>query len=172
MWWLKRRLAKKSLQARLRGQAMTIYDQLAKRTLDLTGGDQLGLPDDFALRFDVMVLLVAGVLRGMRQRGDAKELAQGLWEMTFEGFEESLRNRGVTDIRMAARMNKLLMQATGRRNAYLMAWDAGEVQVLREAVGRNVLNGADPQDSRVDILLEAVQGMEQEILASTGGHGA
>lgn len=169
MWWLKRRLAKKSFEARLRGQAMTIYDQLAERTLALTGGDHLGLPDDFALRFDVMVLLVAGVLRRMRQREDAKELAQCLWEMTFEGFDESLRSRGVTDVRMAARMNKLLAQATGRRNAYLMAWDAGDVPALREAVGRNVLNGADPQDSRVDILLEAVQGMEQEILEVTGG---
>ncbi len=161
MWWFERRLAKKKQISALRKQSMLIYDHLAEVTVGLTERDQLGLKDDFPLRFDVMVLLVAGVLHRLRCQGEAEALAQVLWELTFEGFEESLRNRGVTDIRMAPRMSKLLMQATGRRNAYLAAWDADDVDALRVAVARNVLNGAVPDDERVAVLLAAVDGVQE-----------
>lgn len=157
MWWLTGYLAKKSRNAQLRKQSMGIYDHLAERTLQLTAEARLGMADEFPLRFDVMVLLVAGVLHRLRQQSGLEELAQILWEMTFEGFEESLRNRGVTDIRMAARMRKLLMEATGRRNVYLAAWDGQDQTALQSAIARNILNSKEWQDPRVGVLLEAVQ---------------
>ncbi|MBF0127725.1 MAG: hypothetical protein HQM02_11005 [Magnetococcales bacterium] len=157
MWWFERRQAKKMHHEALRARAMGIYDQLAGRTLALTAGERLGVSDDFPLRFDVMVLQVAATLHHLHHQTRETGLARLLWEMTFEGFEESLRGRGVTDIRMAARMNKLLAQGTGRRNAYLAALDAGDRTALREAIARNVLNGAPPDDPRVEVLLESIQ---------------
>ncbi|MBF0614697.1 MAG: hypothetical protein HQL92_06040 [Magnetococcales bacterium] len=135
---------------------MEWHDRLAAMTLTLTRDERLGVTDDFPLRFDVMVLLVAGVLFHWRTRQD-QAWSHALWEMTYEGFEESLRNRGVTDMGMGRRMKKLFRQGTGRRDAFLAAWEAGDPDAVRAAVARNVLNGADPADSRVDCLLEAVR---------------
>ncbi|MEO5346244.1 MAG: hypothetical protein H7834_07695 [Magnetococcus sp. YQC-9] len=155
MWWLWRNRLKKKAAREIRTRILALYDQLAGETLRLTAGDRLGVNDDFPLRFDVMILLVAGVVHRLHHRGD-DELAQALWEMTFEGLEESLRQRGVTDLSMARRMKKLVRHATGRRDAFLAAWDAKDETALRQAVARNVLNGADPLDQRVSGLIAAV----------------
>ncbi|MBF0190386.1 MAG: hypothetical protein HQL99_04465 [Magnetococcales bacterium] len=143
--------------------AMALYDRLATRALALTHADRLGIPDDFPLRFDVMTLLVAGLLHRLRHQENSQALSQALWEMTYEGFEESLRCRGVTDMGMGRRMKKLVLQGTGRRDAYLAAWDAQDPQALRAAVARNVLNGADPADARIDIVLAEVENSAMEL---------
>ncbi|MBF0440171.1 MAG: hypothetical protein HQL93_13775, partial [Magnetococcales bacterium] len=44
---------------------------------------------------------------------------------------------------------------------YLSAWQAGDSHLLRAAVARNVLNGADPEDPRVGRLLEVAERMDQ-----------
>ncbi|MBF0180863.1 MAG: ubiquinol-cytochrome C chaperone family protein [Magnetococcales bacterium] len=151
-------------QHAMRALAMAIHDRLAERTLALTGGDRLGIADDFPLRFDVMVLLAAAAVHRLRRQGNQEAMAQAVWEMTFEGFEESLRKRGVTDLRMGTRMNRLLRQAGGRGMAYLTAWEAGDEIALRAAVARNVLNGADPDDPRVaELLASARQVLEQPL---------
>ncbi len=166
----------------MRSRAMAIHSRLVDRTLTLTRDGELAIEDGFPLRFDVMVLLVAAALRHLRrQEGGARvtALSQALWDITFEGFEESLRDRGVTDIRMAARMRKLLMNATGRRDAYLQAWEmldraenidaTGAERVMdghwpiREAIARNVLNGATIGDSRVDRLLEETRAVDSDL---------
>lgn len=134
---------------------MALHDRMVTEALGWSAGDRLGVTDDFPLRFDVMILLVAGVVHRLHHRGE-DEVAQALWDMTFEGLEESLRQRGVTDLSMARRMKKLVRQATGRRDAFLAAWDAGDGAALRQAVARNVLNGADPDDPRVTGLIEGV----------------
>ncbi len=161
MWWIGQSATKKSPDGELRARTLSLHDRLAAEALAVTAGDRLGILDDFSLRFDVMILLTAGVLHRLQREMSDTTMAQALWEMTYEGFQESLRNRGVTDMGMGRRMKKLLLQGTGRRDAYLAAWDAGDVGALRRAVARNVLNGADPEDERVDRLLEAVtRGME------------
>ncbi|MBF0263143.1 MAG: ubiquinol-cytochrome C chaperone family protein [Magnetococcales bacterium] len=136
---------------------MALHDRMVAVALGWTAGDRLEVTDDFPLRFDVMILLVAGVVHRLHHRGEV-EAAQALWDMTFEGLEESLRQRGVTDLSMARRMKKLVRQATGRRDAYLAPWDAGDGSALRQAVARNVFNGADPEEERVSGLIAAVEG--------------
>ncbi|MBF0271786.1 MAG: hypothetical protein HQL98_06975 [Magnetococcales bacterium] len=163
MWWFARSSTKKDQSHGLRPLAMGLYDRLATRALALTGGERLGIPDDFPLRFDVMILLVAGMLHRLRHAENGKELSQALWEMTYEGFEESLRSRGVTDMGMGRRMKKLVLQGTGRRDAYLAAWDGQDPEALRAAVARNVLNGADPTDTRIDIVLAEVENSAVEL---------
>ncbi|MBF0448257.1 MAG: hypothetical protein HQL67_08670 [Magnetococcales bacterium] len=147
--------AEKRHKKELRTQAMAVHDRLVERVLALTKDRGLGVDDDYDLRFDVMVFLTAFLLYKIR---DKVVFSQELWEITFEGFQESLRLRGVTDIRMAARMKQTMQDATGRRNIYIVAWENQDQPGLRRAVGRNILNGAIPEDERINQLLKALEG--------------
>ncbi|MBF0158683.1 MAG: hypothetical protein HQL58_04105 [Magnetococcales bacterium] len=151
-------------------EMLLLHDRLVDRTLDLTSNGVLDLPDDFSLRFEVLVFLVAVALHHFRQHVASNPLhqqrAQQLWEITFEGFDHGLRQKGVSDIRMSARMHKLLQQATGRRNAYLTALEQGDELLLRQAISRNILNQPDAVtvvDPRVERLLERLHTLTQEL---------
>jgi hypothetical protein len=148
----------------LRRQSMAIHDGIIDRVLRIIQQDDLQLTDNFELRFDLLILLVSRVLRHLHGLGHHLPLSQTLWELTFESLEESLRDRGVTDIRMAARMRKLLQNGTGRRNAYLTAWDADTEHPLRAAIARNVLNGCPLDDPRIDRVLAHLPGFPQAVL--------
>ncbi|MBF0125250.1 MAG: hypothetical protein HQL60_07935 [Magnetococcales bacterium] len=132
----------------LHQEMLTLHDQLVDQTLSVTSGSWLGIKDDFSLRFEVLMLLVAAALYQLKQHESMdpvnKKRAQQLWEITFESFDHTLRQQGVSDIRMSARMHKLLQQATGRRNAYLVALDNADPQALRRAISRNILNCPSP----------------------------
>ncbi|MBF0136092.1 MAG: hypothetical protein HQL65_07620 [Magnetococcales bacterium] len=147
----------------LHAEVLARHDQLVEQTRVLTGTDWLALPDDFNLRFEVLVLLVAVQLSVWRRRAQPEDETRIrlLWEIMFEGFDNTLRQQGVSDIRMASRMRKLLGHATGRRNAYLESLAVRDPQPLHAAIGRNVLNLQDAQtnDPRIQRLLAAIQAM-------------
>ncbi|MBF0399921.1 MAG: ubiquinol-cytochrome C chaperone family protein [Magnetococcales bacterium] len=136
-----------------REQVLAIHGQVVDRVLQITGAG-LGIEDNFSLRFDVMIYFISALLRHLHAAGRSHAAtAQLLWDITFEGLEESLRDRGVTDIRMASRMRTLLQDATGRRNAYLAAWEQTErPEAIRVVMARNIFNGADATDPRIDAL--------------------
>ncbi|MBF0160653.1 MAG: ubiquinol-cytochrome C chaperone family protein [Magnetococcales bacterium] len=143
-----------------------MHDRIVDRVLQATAQEGMGSTESFILRFDVMILFVSAALRHLHTADPPDTLrAQMLWEITFEGLEESLRSRGVSDLRMASRMRKLLQNAMGRRNAYLKAWD--EPEAMRAAIARNVFNGADAGDPRVDMLLTHLSGLAASVLEPT-----
>lgn len=152
---------------RMTGRAL--YNRVAARTAALAESGELGLEDDFSLRFEVVVLFASGTLFQWRVSGrDDPDLAQAYWEEVFEGFDHSLRQRGVTDVRMAARMRKLLVHGTGRRKAYLTALESGDKNALRDAIGRNVLNDVPGSDPRVDRLLDELEQAARDAEAELG----
>ena len=182
MLWFSEKSSKKRSDAVLRARVMPAHGRIVDRVLQITGEDVWGVADNFVFRFDVMVFFVSAVLRHLHHAGQRQgtpiflQFSQTLWDVTFEGFEESLRDRGVTDIRMAARMRKLLQNAMGRRNAYLEAWEKPEDQnAIRSVIARNVFNGADATDPRTDMLLAHLQGFVGAVLPSdlhpSGGSG-
>ncbi|HIJ85529.1 MAG: hypothetical protein HW380_473 [Magnetococcales bacterium] len=144
-----------------RGRVMDLHGRIVDAVLSWTAEDRLGLKDDFPLRFEVMLLAVATVITEMQQD---KTLAQSLWDMTFEGFEESLRQRGVNDIRMGARMRVLLQNGMGRCRAYMDAMKNKDDAALRQAVVRNVFNGTVGQQETVEILLSSVLKLPRRVL--------
>lgn len=173
MSWFKQLFEKKHAESVLRDRTMVLHGRIVERVLTLTqsepssdeSSNPLQIKDDFILRFDVMVLMVSSVLHHLHHfYPSEKDLSQSLWELTFESFEESLRDRGVMDVRIGARMGTLFQNATGRRNAYLQAWDDEDPIIIRKAIARNVLNGAEPLDDRVDIILKALSGFPESVV--------
>ncbi|MBF0177213.1 MAG: ubiquinol-cytochrome C chaperone family protein [Magnetococcales bacterium] len=143
----------------LRSEVFARHDRLVEQTCAWTGSGLFSLPDDFNLRFEVMVFLVSLQLFAWRQRAQPEDESriECLWEAMFEGFDHSLRERGVPDMRIGSRMRKLLEHATGRRQAYLEALESRDRDRFHAAIGRNVLNGAPSDDPRIQRLLEEVQ---------------
>ncbi|MEO5378684.1 MAG: hypothetical protein H7832_13005 [Magnetococcus sp. DMHC-6] len=154
MLWFTNFNAKKHLQG-LREKALNIYNRLVERVLPLAQGGGLQIADEFELRFDLLVFFVAGIMFQLRQSDS--ELAETLWAVTFEGLDHSLRQRGVQDLGMRKKMRKIYADAAGRLQAYHQAMQQQDDLLLRRAVGRNVLNGAEAQDPRVGIILEHLQ---------------
>ncbi|MBF0625538.1 MAG: ubiquinol-cytochrome C chaperone family protein [Magnetococcales bacterium] len=145
----------------LRPRVVAEHGALVERALDWSGAGWLELEDRFDLRFEVLILLVSVRLHDLRHGIPAPDGREGLppdaeerlmrllWEITFEGFDHTLRQQGVPDLRMGARMRKLFHHATGRRDAYLAALEGSDAPRLRAAIGRNVLDGAAGNDPRV-----------------------
>ncbi|MBF0589063.1 MAG: ubiquinol-cytochrome C chaperone family protein [Magnetococcales bacterium] len=161
MFSLKRIVQEKQQKKELRKRGSALHAELIDRVLPITSDGRLGIEDGFELRFEVLVLLVSSMLIRLHQIGK-KELAATLWEITFEGFDHSLRQQGVTDMAIGKRMRKLLLHATGRRTAYIEAMEKSDIVALEEAIQRNVLSGAskdvkDPMPS----LLEAIRAVDQ-----------
>jgi hypothetical protein len=155
--WLHNKQQKK-LQ---REQVMAVHDRIVDHLLKLIANGNLGIEDDYELRFDLMVFFASYLL--FCQKDDV-EFSHNFWELVFEGIRESLRLRGVTDVRIGARMGEALKDATGRRNVYLAAWDADDQELLRKAIARNVLCGAKADDKRVDTVLAGLAGFPDNMM--------
>jgi cytochrome b pre-mRNA-processing protein 3 len=90
-------------------------------------------------RFD-MVALHAWLVFGRLKAADMDDIARGLSDAIFVGFDEALRDLGNGDMGMGPRMKKLGNAFNGRMHAYEAA--AGDETAMTEAILRNVYRGA------------------------------
>jgi hypothetical protein len=144
-----------------REQVMAVHDRMVDHLLNVIANGNLRIEDDYDLRFDLMIFFASYLL--FCQKEDV-EFSQSFWELVFEGIQESLRLRGVTDVRMGAKMGQALKDATGRRNVYIAAWEADDQEVLRKAIARNVLCGAKADDKRVDTVIAGLADFEKNMM--------
>ncbi|MCI4679156.1 ubiquinol-cytochrome c chaperone [Rhodoblastus acidophilus] len=97
--------------------------------------------DTFEGRFEIVTLnagLLLGRLSLLPEPGPA--LAQSLANAIFSGFDDALREVGVSDVGVPKKMKKLARAFMGRGNAYAQASAEGE-EALAAALARNVLDG-------------------------------
>ncbi|MBF0194776.1 MAG: hypothetical protein HQL71_09465 [Magnetococcales bacterium] len=157
--WQKNKRQKK-LQ---REQVMAVHDRIVDHLFDIIKNGNLKIEDDYDLRFDLMIFFASYLL--FCKKEDV-EFSQSFWEIVFEGIQESLRLRGVTDVRMGARMGQAYTDATARRNAYIAAWETEDNELLRKAIARNILCGAKPDDKRVETIIAGLEGFEDNMMNS------
>jgi cytochrome b pre-mRNA-processing protein 3 len=105
---------------------------------------ELGVPDTFEGRFDLVTLHATLVVRRLRALPDpGSALAQDLVDALFLGFDRALREMGVGDLAVPKRMKTIASAFLGRARAY----EAGLVAVgdeLETAIMRNVYGRSDP----------------------------
>ncbi|MBF0186332.1 MAG: ubiquinol-cytochrome C chaperone family protein [Magnetococcales bacterium] len=169
MTLFKQFMAKRRTKKR-RLHVLPLHDLLVETTKRLTDSDALGIENTFMLRFEVMTFLTAQALLTLKfdKSPHNQEWSQALWDLFFEGLDHSLREQGVNDIRMAARMQRLFTSGTGRRNAYLKAWETDDQAALRRAIGRNILTipeDEDNSDPRIDQLIGELETIRQATLS-------
>lgn len=101
-----------------------------------------GVPDTMDGRFDAMALHAWMALVRLKATGQ-DEAAQDLTDAIFIGFDEALREQGVSDMGMKRRMKALADAFYGRLAAYSAAQTREQ---MAEALARNVWRGAAVDD--------------------------
>jgi len=136
--------------------AERLYDTAVAQARQPVFYARCGVPDTVDGRFDMVVLHVSLLIRRLRRGGDGGQgLAQTLFDTTFRDMDRSLREMGVGDLGVARRVKDMAKAYYGRAEAYDQALDAGEADLLREALRRNLLAGAG-EDADVQSLADYV----------------
>jgi cytochrome b pre-mRNA-processing protein 3 len=99
--------------------------------------ERLGVPDTMDGRFDMVALHAWAALAQLKDMG-RDDAAQALTDALFTGFDEALREQGVSDMGMGRRMKAIANAFYGRLSAYGAARTSEE---LAEALARNVWRG-------------------------------
>ena len=100
-----------------------------------------GVADTFEGRFELLTLNAGLVLRRLSLLPEpGPKLAQSVSDAIFCGFDDALREVGVSDVGVPKKMKKLARAFMGRGAAYWAACAEGEA-ALSAALARNVLAG-------------------------------
>jgi cytochrome b pre-mRNA-processing protein 3 len=107
--------------------------------------ERLGVPDTLDGRFDLIAVhafLVIHRLKALPEPGPT--LAQAVFDAMFSDMDISLREIGVSDLRIGKRVRAMWEAFHGRAKVYGEALDAGDDAVLEAALARNVWRGEAP----------------------------
>ena len=130
-------------------------------------GAAYGVPDTVEGRYDLLTLHMFLVLRRLRREAETtKPFAQKLFDVMFRNMDDSLREMGVGDLKVGAKVRGLAEDFYGRLGAYERALE-GEGS-LEEALGRNVFGEEGAAGARP--LAAYVRRAERE-LAAQGTEG-
>jgi cytochrome b pre-mRNA-processing protein 3 len=128
---------------------------------------RLGVPDSVDGRFEMVVLHLALVLRGLRNADDAaKALGQSVFDVFCVEMDRSFREMGVGDLSVPKRMKRMAEAYYGRAAAYDAALAAGDRAALAAAVRRNLLRGAEGAAEEIAAYAaEAAGGLESPAMS-------
>ena len=100
---------------------------------------RFSVPDTIDGRFDLVVLHAALVLEGMKRAGLNEKLGSPFVTAIFAGFEEALRELGVTDMGLIRRIKAMADAFYGRVEAYAEAME--DEDTLGLVILRNLYRG-------------------------------
>jgi cytochrome b pre-mRNA-processing protein 3 len=107
-----------------------------------------GVPDTVNGRFEMVVLHTVLVLRRLESEPDpVRRLGQALFDRFCADMDGSLREMGVGDLAVPAKMRKIGEAFYGRQAIYVAALAGSEPDALTVALARNVF-GAEPATVR------------------------
>ena len=117
--------------------AQRLYEAIMARARTPLFHEKFGVADTIDGRFDLLVLHLYLVLERLASEGPGgAELAKATTVVTFAGFEEALRQLGVSDSGMSRRIKAMANAFYGRLEAYGNA--AGDPSQLTQALLRNL----------------------------------
>ncbi|HVY13396.1 MAG TPA: ubiquinol-cytochrome C chaperone family protein [Alphaproteobacteria bacterium] len=115
---------------------------------------QLGLPDSFETRFELLFLHMFLVLGRLKTMEAARGLMQGLIEYMIDDLDRAFREAGIGDMGVAKRMKKLLPEFYGRLLAYETALAASDEKEILRALDRNLFAACDTNLQNLAIMRE------------------
>jgi len=102
-----------------------------------------GVPDTLEGRFEMVLLHTFLVLRRLRlveepHVEEAKALSQRVFEVFFDDMDQTLREIGISDLKVGKEIKGMAASFYGRIEAYDKGLDAEDEAVLKAALRRNV----------------------------------
>lgn len=133
-----------------RQQADTLYSALVAQARNPEFYSALAVPDSFDGRFEMVVLHVYVLTRGVQGRGDAlTELSRMVMESMIDDMDRTLREIGVGDMSVGRKVKQMAAAFYGRASAYDKGLQEGDEEI-REAVVRNIYAGAAVEAAALD----------------------
>lgn len=100
-------------------------------------------PDTVDGRFEVLALHLALVIRRLQTEGKkGQAIAQDLFDIFVRDMDANLRELGASDSRFGKKMRHIVESFYGRAKSYTEALDSGGEAGLRDALVRNMFDGA------------------------------
>lgn len=115
----------------------------------------LGVPDTFDGRFEMVALHLHLVLLRLRREGDeASDYAQGVFDIITGHFDEALRESGVGDMSVGKRVKYMTQSLYGRLSAYNAGFNAETPLEMQAALRRNLYGTVeDPREEWINAMM-------------------
>lgn len=109
----------------------------------------MGVPDTFDGRFDLLLLHIFLILHNRMQDENYAAISQALFDQTFKDMDQVLRERGIGDMGIPKHMRRMMKAFNGRMHAYQLAIDPDSLRgveleenivpaSLRDTLKRNI----------------------------------
>ena len=114
------------------------------------------VPDTVDGRFDLLVLHVFLLLHRLGSEGKRmRSVTQGLFDLMFADMDRSLREMGVSDMRIGKKVKEMAKAFYGRIDAYEPA--LGDAAKLQEALARNLYRGVETRPDSLALMAHYIQ---------------
>jgi len=146
---------------RLRKPARTpveqsLYHALVARSREKIFYQEWRVPDTIDGRFDLLTLHAFLIFEALKGRGPAADaLGSKLADVIFTGFDEALRELGISDFGMGRRIRNMADAFYGRLHHYRLARTQPE---LAAAVQRNLYRGHSDRGREAAVLATYMMG--------------
>lgn len=114
------------------------------------------VPDTVDGRFDLLVLHVFLLLHRLGADGKPmRRVTQALFDLMFADMDRSLREMGVSDMRVGKKVKEMARSFYGRVDAYEPA--LGDAGLLEEALARNLYRGIEVRPASLTAMAHYIQ---------------
>ncbi|MBM3482655.1 MAG: hypothetical protein FJX66_05080 [Alphaproteobacteria bacterium] len=143
----------------LKDQAHDLYVAAVRQARQEPFYAACGVPDTLDGRFDLIVLHVFLLLRGLKKGGEAgQRLGQAVLEVMFDDMDQNLREMGVGDLSVGKKVKAMARAFYGRSQAYGDALEPGAAaDALEQALDRNVYGRQAPRPPQLAALAAYVR---------------
>jgi cytochrome b pre-mRNA-processing protein 3 len=138
----------------LKDAAHGLYGAAVRQAREPAFYSACAVPDTLDGRFDLIVLHVFMLMRGLKRLGEPGErLGKALLEVMFDDMDQNLREMGVGDLSVGKKVKAMARAFYGRSKAYgdALAPDA-EATLLAAALGRNIYGRTVPTPGQLGAL--------------------
>ena len=133
--------------------AHKLFDTIVNQARTSFFYTDLQVADSVDGRFDMVTLHAYLVLRRLKADGvEAADLAQQLFDVMFDNFDENLREIGVGDIGIAGRIKKMASAFFGRVKAYDEGLDLPGNDGVMSALRRNLYRDVAVEDATLAVM--------------------
>jgi len=156
------------------GTADALYRQIVERARAPAFYRELGVPDSFDGRFEMLALHLFVVLNRLQTHPDdpaCRTLAQALTDRLVADVDANLREMGAGDLGVGRKVRRIAEGFNGR----LAAYDAGLADSggrLAQAIRRNVYGTTEPTVPQVAAMTDYVRACRQAVTATDLAQGA